>query len=83
MKPNGGCKAHAAVNNISRNEHHPTVGSKDPTRGSRRVECHFSPRLKDLLEKEIRQAERGGGDDTIHILAYRIRHATPASVNGM
>ncbi|KAL4361974.1 hypothetical protein GQ457_04G039060 [Hibiscus cannabinus] len=38
MKPNGGCKAHAAVNNISRNEHHPTVESKDPTRGSRRVE---------------------------------------------
>ncbi|KAL4355257.1 hypothetical protein GQ457_06G009960 [Hibiscus cannabinus] len=91
MKPNGRCKAHAAVNNISRNEHHPTVESKDPTRGSRRVErpffteikMPFSPRLKGLLEKAIRQLERGGGDDTIHVLAYRIRHATSASVNGM
>ncbi|KAL4272391.1 hypothetical protein GQ457_13G007850 [Hibiscus cannabinus] len=41
MKPNGGCKAHAVVNNISRNEHNPTVGSKDPMRGSRRVKGHF------------------------------------------
>ncbi|KAL4284113.1 hypothetical protein GQ457_16G025290 [Hibiscus cannabinus] len=83
MKPNGGCKAHAAVNNIFRNEHHPTVESKDQTRGSRRVEGHFSSRLKGILEKATRQLERGGGDDTIHVLAYRIRHATSASVNGM
>ncbi|KAL4378817.1 hypothetical protein GQ457_02G041250 [Hibiscus cannabinus] len=89
MKPNGGCKAHVAVNNISRNEHHPMVGSKDPTRESRRVEVFadieksFLSRLKDLLKKAIRQAERGGGDDTIHVLAYRIRHATSTSVNGM
>ncbi|KAL4366504.1 hypothetical protein GQ457_05G011830 [Hibiscus cannabinus] len=54
MKPNGGCKAHAAVNNISRNKHHPTIGSKDLARGS-----------KELIG--------GGGDDTIHVLVYRIR----------
>ncbi|KAL4296730.1 hypothetical protein GQ457_12G007780 [Hibiscus cannabinus] len=83
MKPNGGCKAHTTMNNISRNEHHPTVGPKDPTRESRRGEGHFLPRLKGLLEKAIRQAERGGGDDTIHVLAYRIRYATSVSVNEM
>ncbi|KAL4385592.1 hypothetical protein GQ457_15G001830 [Hibiscus cannabinus] len=45
MKSNGGCKAHTAVNNISRNEHHSTVGSKNPTRESRRVEGHFRRQL--------------------------------------
>ncbi|KAL4346750.1 hypothetical protein GQ457_17G013440 [Hibiscus cannabinus] len=41
MKSNGGCKAHVAVYNISRNEYHSKVGSKDPTKGNRRVEDHF------------------------------------------